>query len=39
GRIIEYRQVNGPFRSLEEIKKVNGIGDKTFEKMKKEITL
>lgn len=39
GRIIEYRQVNGPFRSLEEIKKVNGIGDKTFEKMKEEITL
>jgi len=38
-RIIDYRQANGPFQIIEDIKKVNGIGDKTFEKMKAEITI
>lgn len=32
-RIIEYRQVNGPFKRIEELKKVKGIGQKTFEKI------
>ena len=39
GRIIEYRQSNGLFNSIEEIKKVRGIGAKTFEKMKDSITV
>jgi competence protein ComEA len=39
GRIIEYRTNNGLFQSIEEIKKVKGIGDKTFEKMKDSITV
>lgn len=39
GRIIEYRTNNGAFQSIEEIKKVRGIGDKTFEKMKDTITV
>jgi comEA protein len=34
GRIIEYRNTNGPFKSLEELKQIKGIGKKTFEKMK-----
>ncbi|MFQ5857677.1 MAG: helix-hairpin-helix domain-containing protein [Anaerolineae bacterium] len=34
GRIIEYRQSNGPFRTIEDIKQVKGIGDATFEKLK-----
>ena len=38
-RIIEYRTNNGAFHSIEEIKKVKGIGDKTFEKMKDSITV
>lgn len=38
GRIIEYRESNGAFKSIEEIKKVRGIGDKTFEKMRDSIT-
>jgi competence ComEA-like helix-hairpin-helix protein len=38
-RIIDYRNANGPFQKLEDLKKVNGIGDKNFEKMKDEITL
>lgn len=38
-RIIEYRNTNGPFQKLEDIKEVQGIGDAKFEKMKDEITL
>ncbi len=34
GRIIEYRNTNGPFTSLDELKKVKGIGKKTFELIK-----
>lgn len=37
--IIDYREANGGFKSLEELKNVDGIGDKTFEKIKNEITL
>lgn len=33
-RIITYRTQNGGFRSIEEIKEVRGIGDKTFEKLR-----
>lgn len=38
-RIIEYRNQNGPFQSIEEIKNVSGIGDKTFEQLKDLITV
>jgi comEA protein len=33
-RIINYRQTHGPFKSLEDIKKVKGIGAKTFIQIK-----
>ncbi len=33
--IIKYREKNGPFKSKKDIKKIKGIGDKTYEKMKK----
>jgi len=33
-KIIQYRKDHGLFRKLDEIKKVSGIGDKTFAKMK-----
>ncbi len=36
-RIIEYRENNGSFRSIEEIKKVKGIGEKKFELIKNQI--
>ncbi len=36
--IIEYRTKN-PFRTIDEIKDVSGIGDKTFEKIKDAITV
>ena len=38
-RIIEYRNANGAFTSIDDIKKVKGIGDKTFEKFKDKITV
>jgi competence protein ComEA len=34
GRIIEYRQQHGGFRSIEELKEVSGIGDKRFAALK-----
>ena len=39
GRIIEYRNAHGGFKSTEEIKNVKGIGDKTFEKFRNNITI
>ena len=33
-RIIEYRKENGKFRNIEDIKKINGIGDNKFSKIK-----
>lgn len=37
--IIEYRNQNGGFKTIEEIKNVKGIGDKMFEKIKDNITI
>jgi competence protein ComEA len=39
GRIIEYRMSTGPFTSIEEIREVEGIGDKLYNKIKDEITI
>jgi competence protein ComEA len=33
GRIVAYRKEHGPFKTVEDIKKVKGIGNKLFEKM------
>jgi len=32
-RIVEYREANGPFKSLQDLCKVKGIGVKTYEKL------
>jgi len=32
-RIVEYREINGEFKKLEDVKKVKGIGDKLFIKI------
>ncbi|MDQ0197227.1 helix-hairpin-helix domain-containing protein [Neobacillus ginsengisoli] len=32
--IIEYREKSGPFKTIEDLKNISGIGDKTFEKLK-----
>ena len=39
GRIIEYRSTNGNFRSVEELKKVKGLGGKLYEKIKDEVSV
>jgi len=38
-RIIEYREANGGFKSVDEIQNVKGIGPKTFDKLKDQITI
>ncbi|PTH23777.1 hypothetical protein BU600_07100 [Staphylococcus arlettae] len=37
--IIEYRTNNGPFESVEQLKEIRGIGDKTFERLQSEFTV
>lgn len=37
--IIDYRTQNGPFRSVDEIRKVRGIGEKLFQQIKPELTI
>jgi len=37
--IIEYRETNGRFRSIEDLMEISGIGEKTFEKLKEHITV
>ncbi len=38
-KIIDYRQQNGPFQTLEELMNVKGIGEKKFAKMQEYIRL
>ena len=38
-RIVEYRTTNGPFKSVEELIQVRGIGKKTFAKMKERLVI
>ncbi len=38
-KIIEYRTEKGKFNSVSELKNVKGIGDKTLEKIKGEVTI
>lgn len=38
-RIIKYREENGPFKKIEDIMKVKGIGKKTFKIIKNKITV
>ena len=38
-RIVDYRSENGPFRRIEDLLKVSGIGEATFEKIKDSITV
>lgn len=38
-KIITYRNENGKYKSIEDIKNVSGIGDSKYEKMKNYITI
>jgi competence protein ComEA len=37
--ILEYRETNGQFKNVEDLKNISGIGDKTFDKLKDFITV
>lgn len=37
--IVEYRKKNGPFKTVDDLKKVSGFGDKSLEKMRSELTV
>lgn len=37
--IISYREENGPFKTVEDLKEVSGIGEKTVEKLRPSITV
>ena len=38
-RIIEYRQKNGPFKKVEELMNVRGVGEKNFLKLKAQLSV
>ena len=38
-RIVEYRQKNGPFKKIEELMNVRGVGEKNFLKLKGQLTV
>ena len=38
-RIIEYRQKNGPFKKVEDLMNVRGLGEKNFLKLKAQLTV
>jgi competence protein ComEA len=38
-RILEYRQKNGPFKKIEELMNVRGVGEKNFLKLKPQLTV
>jgi competence protein ComEA len=38
-RIVDYRQKNGPFKKIEELMNVRGVGEKNFVKLKSQITV
>jgi competence protein ComEA len=38
-RIVEYREKNGPFKKLEDLLNVRGIGEKTFARIRERVTL
>lgn len=37
--IVDYRTKNGPFKSVDDLNKVPGIGDKTMEALRKDVTV
>ena len=38
-RIVEYRQKNGPFKKVEELMNIRGVGEKNFLKLKPQLTI
>ena len=38
-RIVKYREEHGPFKSIDELNRVRGIGPKTFDKLAEQLTI
>ncbi len=38
-RIVEYREKNGPFKKIEELMNVQGVGEKSFLKLRAQLTV
>jgi competence protein ComEA len=38
-KILEYRKANGPFKRVEELLNIKGIGEKSFQRMKDKVTV
>lgn len=38
-RIVEYRQKNGPFKKVEELMNVRGVGEKNFLKLRSQLSV
>ena len=38
-RIVEYRRINGPFMTIEDLQKVSGIGSAKFEEFKSKVSI
>ncbi len=38
-RIVEYRRINGPFMTIEDLQKVSGIGSAKFEELKSKVSV
>jgi competence protein ComEA len=38
-RIVDYRQKNGPFKKIEDLMNVQGLGEKNFLKLKSQLTI
>jgi competence protein ComEA len=38
-RIVEYREKNGPFKKIEELMNVQGVGEKSFLQLRSQITV
>ena len=38
-KIVQYREENGPFQTIEQLKNVSGIGQATYEKIRDFVTL
>ena len=38
-RIVEFRQKNGPFKKIEELMNVQGVGEKNFLKLKPQLSI
>jgi competence protein ComEA len=37
--IVDYRKLNGPFKSVDDLKNVKGIGEKRLEKLRSDLTV